>query len=446
MGEKQDKEKSIKLWNKNFLLLWQGQLVSYLGDVIYAFALSFWVYNVTGSTAIMGTLQAISMLPRLIIGPMAGVWVDKWDRKKIIIIADIIRGILSTFIGVAALSGFLEIWMVFVVGIAMSICSAFFNPAITSVKPDIVHESKLVKANSITGMAQAGASMLGNAVSGVIYVVVGAPYMFLFNGISYLFSGISEMFINIPKRIRGTSELTFIEDFKSGLSFVWDFKALRNMFIISCGLNFFFNAAFVLMMPLFKSAAYLGGASLGEERYGFLMAISSVGMIVGSALLSVISVKNNKRYSVIVATFLPMAFLFLLIPVVENYYIILVVAAISFALNVMGNTMFDSVLMTIIPHEKRGKVYALINTFSMGLTPLGLALGGVLGEILPIRIAMFFLLGCTFIMTLTVVFIKGLKPMINYNPEDESIEDLIIRTNSMNCKNKKMSWRAFYGK
>lgn len=426
MDENQGGEKKIKLWNKDFFLLWQGQLVSYLGDVIYSFALSFWVLNVTGSTALMGILQAASMAPRLIIGPFAGVLVDKWDRKKIIVIADVIRGVLSTFIGIAALSGFLEVWMVFVVGVVTSVCSAFFNPAITSVKPDIVDKSKLVKANSVTSLAQAGASSLGSAVSGVIYVVVGAPYMFLFDGISYLFSAFTEMFISIPNIKRNNGEVTFIEDFKSGLSFVWNFKALRNMFIISCGLNFFFNAAFVLMLPLFNEASYLGA-----EKYGFLMAMSSVGMIIGSGLLSVVNIKNNKRYLIIVGTFLPMAMLFLLIPIVNNYYIILAVATISFALNIMGNTIFDSVLMTIIPEEKRGKVFALINTFSMGLTPLGLAVGGILGEILPIRIAMLILLCCTLLLTLAFAFIKGLRPMINFDPEVEDVETLITRTNKI---------------
>ena len=198
------------------------------------------------------------------------------------------------------------------------------------------------------------------------------------------------------------------------------------MFIISCGLNFFFNAAFVLMLPLFNEASYLGA-----EKYGFLMAMSSVGMIIGSGLLSVVNIKNNKRYLIIVGTFLPMAMLFLLIPIVNNYYIILAVATISFALNIMGNTIFDSVLMTIIPEEKRGKVFALINTFSMGLTPLGLAVGGILGEILPIRIAMLILLCCTLLLTLAFAFIKGLRPMINFDPEVEDVETLITRTNKI---------------
>lgn len=76
------KEEKIKLWNKNFFLLWQGQLVSVLGDVLYSIALGFWVYERTKSTAIMGTLEAVTMLPRVILGPFAGVFVDKWDRKK----------------------------------------------------------------------------------------------------------------------------------------------------------------------------------------------------------------------------------------------------------------------------------------------------------------------------------------------------------------------------
>lgn len=422
-------EKKIRLWNKDFFLLWQGQLVSYLGDVIYSFALSFWVLNVTGSTALMGILQAVSMMPRLIIGPFAGVLVDKWDRKKIIVITDVIRGVFSTFVGVAGLMGFLDVWMVFVVGIITSICSAFFNPAITSVKPDIVDKSKLVKANSVTSLAQAGASMLGSAVSGVIYVAIGAPYMFLFDGISYLFSAFTEMFITVPKIERNAQEITFKEDFKSGLSFVWNFKALRTLFIICCGLNFFCNAAFVLILPLFNEASYLGA-----ERYGFAMAMASVGMIAGSGLLAVINLKNSKRYGVLATSFVIMAALYLLIPISKNYYIILALLTSSFALNIVGNTIFDSVLMTIIPEDKRGKVFALINTFSMGLTPLGVSIGGILGQVLSIRTAMISLLSITFVGCLSFLFVKGLKPMINYDPEVENLEELIERTNNKNGK------------
>ena len=90
-----------KLWNKNFFLLWQGQLVSVLGDVLYIMALDFWILEMTGSKSLMGLLSAVTMMPRLILGPFAGVFIDKWDRKKVIVLTDLIRGIVVTFVGIA---------------------------------------------------------------------------------------------------------------------------------------------------------------------------------------------------------------------------------------------------------------------------------------------------------------------------------------------------------
>ncbi|MFR9070508.1 MAG: MFS transporter, partial [Paraclostridium sp.] len=212
-----------KLWNKNFFLLWQGQLVSVLGDVLYIMALDFWILEMTGSKSLMGLLSAITMMPRIILGPFAGVFIDKWDRKKVIVLTDLIRGIVVTFVGIAGVIGFIQVWMVFVVGIINGLCSAFFNPAINSSKPDIVPEDKLIKANSVTSLAQAGIDLIGYAAGGVLYVLIGAPYMFLFNGLSYLFSAFTEMFITIPKLKREEKEITFKEDFKIGLNFIKDF-------------------------------------------------------------------------------------------------------------------------------------------------------------------------------------------------------------------------------
>jgi len=119
-------DKLDRLWNKNFFLLWQGQLVSVLGNIVYSIALGFWMLDLTGSTALMGSLMATSMVPNLIIAPFAGVLVDKWDRKRIIVMTDFIRGVFVTLIGIAGIFGFLQVWMVFVVGIVIGLCGAFF--------------------------------------------------------------------------------------------------------------------------------------------------------------------------------------------------------------------------------------------------------------------------------------------------------------------------------
>ncbi|MCK5157214.1 MAG: MFS transporter, partial [Spirochaetales bacterium] len=108
-----------KLWNKNFLLLWQGGLVSLLGDMLYELALGFWILAVTGSTGLMGTLMAVSMIPRVLISPFAGVVADRHNRKRIIILMDLLRGIFVTTVGVTAIMGNLEVWMVFAAGILL---------------------------------------------------------------------------------------------------------------------------------------------------------------------------------------------------------------------------------------------------------------------------------------------------------------------------------------
>ena len=122
MKEKRNAKRSTKsntafrLWNRNFFLLWQGQMVSVLGDALYDIALNFFVLEMTGSTVIMGTVMALVTVPRILLGPAAGVFVDRYDRKKLIIFGDVVRGVSVLFIAFAAWNGFLEIWMVIVGG------------------------------------------------------------------------------------------------------------------------------------------------------------------------------------------------------------------------------------------------------------------------------------------------------------------------------------------
>src|SRR4030042_2993101 len=127
-----------RLWNINFLLLWQGQFVSALGDIAYTISLGFWILATTGSTALMGTIMAATMIPRVLIAPFAGVYVDRHSRKLLLIVTDVIRGVVILLIGIAALSNRLEIWMLFIAAIAIGIGTAFFNPAVNSILPDIV--------------------------------------------------------------------------------------------------------------------------------------------------------------------------------------------------------------------------------------------------------------------------------------------------------------------
>ncbi|CAM2970817.1 MFS transporter [Hathewaya histolytica] len=416
--------KNTKLWNEDFFLLWQGQLVSVFGDVIYIMALNFWILDVTGSTALMGTLSALSTLPRIILGPFAGVLVDRWDRKKFIVITDLIRGIFVTFVGIAALLGFIKVWMVFVIGIISGICSAFFNPAIQSVRPDLVPESKLVQANSVSSLAQSGMNMIGSAIGGMIYIAIGAPYMFLFNGISYILSAFTELFINIPRIEKCSKEITFKEDFKEGFRFLWYFKTLKKVFLCASAINLFFNAGMILFLPYSKEQVFLG-----PKRYGIAAATYSLGMLCASAFITVRNIKQERKFIIYKVSILISGILTLSITFIKSFPVLLIVIFIGFACNAVFNTIFDTMVTLIIPQDKRGKVFALMETLSMGLMPLGSLIGGVLGELIGITQTMRVMFFMGLVTIFMLISIKEVKDLIFYDKHNESIEELVVRTN-----------------
>lgn len=187
-----NKGTSKKLWNKNFILLIQGQLISILGDTVYDMALRFWILVKTGSIVLMGVIMATAVLPKIFISPFAGTFIDRHDRRKILIITDVISGITILLIGIAIIIGVIEIWMVIIAGIIVGTCDCFFNPTINSSIPDVVPKSKLIKANSAFSSISTVNDMAGFAFGGFLIQIVGTPILFVLNGVSFLFSATCE--------------------------------------------------------------------------------------------------------------------------------------------------------------------------------------------------------------------------------------------------------------
>ena len=375
--------KTKRLLNRNFVLLWQGQLVSAIGDVAYEIALGFWVLAVTGSTALMGALMAASTLPRVVLSPFAGVWVDRLDRKWLIVLMDAARGLAVIFAGVMAVLGSLQIWMVFAVGIIIGLGAAFFQPAVSSVIPDLVEKKDLVKANSGFAMIRAGSGILGNSGAGILYTLIGAPLLFLINGFSYLASAISELFIRVPRIHHTAARPRFWTDMRSGLTFVWNYKGLRFLFAGAAIINFFASISFILMLPLFQRTA-----SLGPGRYGITMALMTFGMFAGMIGVASARISASRRLAVFSIAALVMGIAWIAFPLANSFVVMLGLVFIGGLGNAVINVFIDTITQLTVPQHLRGKVYGLLNTLSMGLMPIAMAVGGVLGGLLPIRTVM----------------------------------------------------------
>lgn len=402
----------MKLWNRNFFLLWQGQLVSVFGDALYSMALGFWVLQETGSTTIMGSIMALVTIPRIILGPFAGVIVDRCDRKKLIILGDLIRGIGMLVIAMLALNGSLKIWMVMLMGIVLGICSSFFNPSIQSVLPEIVPSDKLIKANSSYQMATTGADIVGQSMGGLLYTVIGAPLMFLVNSVSYLFSAFTEGFIKIPKIERKNINITFREDFMEGIKFILRFKGLIRSLIMAFFVNFLFGMIRVLIIPWFVS-----DPSLGMAKYGILNGFQSFGFLIGTFVLSFITIKSNQKYNVYIFSIVTFVSLIGLGAFINNFVIIIICFTSAFGFMFVFNTVANSTIMELTPADKRGKVFATIGTLAMAISPIGNFVGGVLGEFMNPRAVIIGSAIVGLIIVCSIVVNPEVKKFINYEAE-----------------------------
>ena len=410
MPEKSD----TKLWNLNFFLLWQGRLVSMVGDVAYEIALGFWILAGTGSTALMGTLMAATILPRVIIAPFAGVVVDRSDRKWLIVLMDAIRGIFIVLVGIAAIAGVIQIWMVFAAGVILGICGAFFGPAVNSSIPDIVPKSQIVKANSAFSLVSTGASVAGSSAGGFLYQVLGAPLMFLINGISFILSAFTELFIKIPRVSHKKAEFRFFEDLKSGFSFVWSHKGIKYIMFIASVLNFFASMGIMLLLPLFQRTEHLGAG-----LYGLLIGAFSAGAFVGFALMSVVNIKSSSRFLVFFSCSMIFSVAVIFIPIHLYFPLMLALAVISGATNAVLNALFSSILQMTVPQDKRGKVFGLLETLGGGLMPLSFAIGGILAEFIPIRPLISSCFAITLLCFMPMAFMPDIVRLINFDAEAE---------------------------
>ena len=184
--------------NRNFLLLFFGKIISQLGDHIYAFALSWYVLDLTKSSFQMAMFLVIDTLVVSAISPFGGVIADRLNRKGIMVWMDVIRGLVVLLVAFLFSMNLLQIWILYVSAILLGFCGAVFAPASGAIIPNIVEDEQLTEAMSANQFSMSFCTMIGLLISGLLYTWLGIFTIFLFNAISYFISGVMEAAVNIP--------------------------------------------------------------------------------------------------------------------------------------------------------------------------------------------------------------------------------------------------------
>ena len=393
-------DKPAKLWNKNFILLAQGRFVSLFGSGLFAIALGFWVLDKTGSGTLMGTIMASAALPRILIAPFAGPLIDRWRKSRILVAADFMNGFFVLAATVIIYMNLLEVWMVFIVAITSGIASAFFSPASSAIVPELVPSEKITNANSVNSIVSSATDILAAPLEGVLYTSFGAPLLFLLNGISYILSAISEMFIksSLGKSMSDNSDYNYWADFKSGIKYTVLHTGIRNFFLLAAFMNFMLNAAMVTLMPYFQRTA-----SLGPNKFGYAMSVFTIGMLLGGIIMSILKINNKNRFTVFFISMIT-CLVSLSLSLIWSYALILTFLAIGGFFIVVVNVILGAVIQMIVEPGMRGKFFAFSSSISAGLTPLGMAIGGVLSDTFSIP-AVFLVINLIVLVVFTTVIL-----------------------------------------
>lgn len=371
-GEGEKEKKSTILRDKNFLLLWAGQGVSQAGNWIYLLAMVSFVIAQTGSATVTGTVLMITVIPQIFLGPIAGSYADKWSRKKLIVWMDALRGVVVLYMGWLVLNNGLTLPVLYVGTAVMSIGQVFFSPALRAAMPTIVPKDELNRANSLVGMMSKISGVIGPAIGGVLIITLGIPLAFILNGVSFLFSAFSESFIEIPLVKREGPEKHILADMKEGFGFIRQKKAILGIILI-LGAMTFFAAPLVIVFKILSEEYYL----LGDLGFGLLISADSLGILIATFVLAVKPKIENK--SRVLILFPIVAGLTLLgMGTVINFYFALVLMFLQGIISGFGEIVIITLLQTLTPDDKRGKVFGVYVTMTMALVPISYAVLGIL--------------------------------------------------------------------
>ena len=379
------KERDMKkrLWNKDFVLLLQGSAVSTIGDLMYSVAIGYWVYEKTGSSALMGIMSSISMFVTMFLSPFCGSIVDKINRKWLIVGIDVMQGAVMLGVGALAYLNSLSVPIVIVAAFVASFGSVFYSPAISTLMIDIIPRDDMVRGQSIYSGGSSLIDLVGTAFSGAMVALFGVPLIVVINGISNLYSALSELFIKVPRTVQQGERVTVksvIGDSISAVRTVMSDKCLKLFVPFVLILNLIASGAFTLLLPFCLEKGF------DVDAYGYLAAVFSAGSLLAVLCLGVIKLNAKSRYLVMSIGFILSIAFMLATYLAQSIIPMCIFGFISGMLNATGNSVFNATLMLALPEENRSAILGFLRSACVGGQALSAVIYGFLGEIFPLYI------------------------------------------------------------
>jgi MFS family permease len=398
------------LWrNRDYMLLWSGQTVSNFGSSMSGIVFPLLILAITKSPAVAGFAAALNGIPYLIFSLPVGALIDRWDRKKVMMLCDAGRALNTASIPVALAVGNLTIWQLYINAFIEGTLFVFFNIAEVAALSRVVAKVQLPQASAQNEAGGIAANLAGPPAGGYLFQSVSHMFPFIFDAVSFGVSVLSLSFIRtrFQEERHPTEERHLGREIREGLSWLWHQPLIRFMAVLTGALNFAGNAVFLVLIVRAKE---LGA---GEAEIGTMFSIAAVGGILGSIVGGQIQ-RRFKFGQVIITVGWFGALLFPLLVLAPNIYVIGLIGALSWMINPIYNIVQFSYRIALIPDKLQGRVNSVFRLLAFGFIPIGSALAGVLleriGTVNTIFVFSAWLLTFAFLTTINS-YVRNAKPL-----------------------------------
>jgi MFS family permease len=391
------------LRQRNFSLLWFAGMVSVFGDWILFVALPFYVYKLTSSALITGTMFIAQTLPRILFGLIAGVFVDRWNRKWVMILADLIRmGLLLLLFFIHSKN---DIWIAYVVAFVEAAITQFFLQAKNAAIPSTVNENHLVSANGLNSLSENMARIAGPALGGILLNLFGIASDAVLDSISFLISGILIALIVLPT-VQNVEQLAsdgnlfdnwrkLWQDGMTGLALVSKDRLISTIFLV-VGLVLLAEGLITVLLVPFVTVALHGSAA----ELGWLLSGQGIGGVLGSLVVQVSNKRGFPKVRLIALTALLGGLLRLSLVNIPVFFVDMALIGAAGVVAIVLHVNISVVLQTAIPNQYLGRVFGIYETLQGITLFLGMVLASVLGDRLGVIVV---LNGATLLYTLAGV-------------------------------------------
>lgn len=362
-----------------FIFIWIGQFVSLLGTGMSRFALTIWAFQITGEATALALVGFFSFAPSIVISPIAGALVDRWNRKLVMMISDLAAGLTTVVVFLLYISGNLEIWHLYVTGFIAALFEPFQWPAFSAAMSTMVPKEQYGRANGLVSLADSVSTIVAPIAAGALLVAIGLGGILLIDIVTFVFAVGSILLVTIPQPARSAegeaSRGSLWQDSIYGFRYIWRRKSLFGIQLTFTISNFFGAMAMILIAPMILARTEYNSLALGTVQSAM-----GVGGVAGGLAMSVWGGPRPRIHGVLAGFIIAGVFGNALMGVGQTLPVWVVAGFIGLLTLPFVNGSNQAIWQAKVPPDLQGRVFATRRLIAQIAGPIGLLLAGPLAD------------------------------------------------------------------